>query len=337
MNWKVPPACAAPAQENMSIGEYNLIRAISMYPARILEQVLMDYYKPDLNNFKPVSFFNFPLKTNDFFKNNVKDKLQVWEYYSNILIFSSDSIKDLAIKTGVARSTIRNYLNWHEGIDLVINGNKLKVLIREKGSELRYELTEAKKKLNDRYSTVVLSDINLTDLDKGMSYAANPLTKKIVLGPFSSRLDLYKALFPNKWRILEAKGLNSSQKSMIGERITRYMNWAVPGGIKTEMGSFWYCCNPESPFKYNRKPKPLYSVSTQGLCTWYPNNSSIPNMERHQIHNLRLTNKTFNGIQYIDESILLKLFPDIPRGINATYNLSLEQLLKLKNYLIESP
>ena len=97
---------------NLNIGGINLLRAFAMYPARVLEQAIINYYKPYLNDTNTVAFFNFALSPSDFLKSRIDDVYLVWDSVTGSLLFTSHSIKDVASKLGVARSTVTNYLNW---------------------------------------------------------------------------------------------------------------------------------------------------------------------------------------------------------------------------------
>ena len=111
------------------------------------------------------------------------------------------------------------------------------------------------------------------------------------------------------------------------------MKIAVQGGIVSELGKFWYCCNPDQPFKYNKLAKALFTITSDGLCTWYPNNSSITDFSRKMVAKHRATSSVYKGVRLIDESALLNLFPDLPSGEGAIFQLSEAQLTKLNQSL----
>lgn len=53
----------------LSKGGKNLIRAFSQFPIRLLEQALIDKYRPSLNRTGSVLFFNYNLEVEDFNRN----------------------------------------------------------------------------------------------------------------------------------------------------------------------------------------------------------------------------------------------------------------------------
>nr|UEV87049.1 hypothetical protein [Grifola frondosa] len=318
----------------LSKGGHNLLRAFSLYSARILEQAVLDFYKPFLNDFNIVSFFNFSLIPNDFLKDQPDNIYQVWDIELNNLILTSNSLKDLAHRIGIARSTVKSYLNWHEGLDITIEGENIKAIIREEGIQLRNYKVKTQLTKKKTYPQVELIGRSLYDLQPGLSYVIDPKTTKDVYGPFNSRLELFQELFPAKWAKLTKEEVSSGViRNLIANNVTINMNLSIPGGIKTEKGSFLYCCNPDHPFILNRIPKPLYSITTQGLCTWYSNNSSILNIHRNYVTKLRLNLEEYKGVRLLDESVLLNLFPNIPKGKGSVYQLSPTELIELNHYI----
>lgn len=174
----------------------------------------------------------------------------------------------------------------------------------------------------------------LFDLKPGLSYVIDPITTNTIYGPFESRLELFKKLYPNKWD--KVNNLNNKQsliRNFIANNITSVINLAVPGGIISELGQFWYCCNPDHPFKFNRLPKPLFKITSDGICTWHANNSSVKGFTRTTVAKHRVTSDLYLGVRFIDESIILKLFPEVPTGENTIFKLSKAQLIKLNKFL----
>lgn len=322
----------------LSIGGINLLRAFALYPSRVFEQGLIDHYNPFLNNTSIIGFYNFNLEPKDFLRTNLTT-YQVWDITLTKLILTSHSIKDLSRKLGIERSTIKTYLNWYLGLNVIIEDITMKVIIREQGKEIRTEKTDTQLSLKQRFPLIKLIGRNLNDLPAGLTFVIDPVTTKNVFQPFNSRFELFKTLFPNKWEklITDTKKRLTSRfiVDTVATNIGQKMNLNIPGGIKTELGSFLFCCNPNEPFLVNRLPKPLYSVTSEGLCTWYPNNSAVPNMRRDLIRLSRNNLESINGVRYLDESLLLNLFPSLPKGVGFSYQLTSEELTKLTKFLLK--
>lgn len=322
---------------NLNIGGISLLRAFALYPARVLEQALIDFYKPYLNDTNTVGFFNFALSPSDFFKSRIDDVYRVWDAATGSLLLTSNSIKDVAFKLGVARSTVKNYLNWVEGLEVTFANENLTCLIRKQGSEIRYNKIDSQLATKYRYPKVELKDRTILDLKPGLSYVIDPITTNTIYGPFDSRLELFKKLYPNKWeKVNSSNNKQSLIRNFIANNISSVMNLAVPGGIISELGKFWFCCNPDHPFKFNRLPKPLFSITSDGVCTWHANNSNVKGFTRTKVAKLRLTSELYQGIRLIDESVLLNLLPEVPTGENAVFKLSKAQLIKLNQYKVNS-
>ena len=48
---------------------------------------------------------------------------------------------------------------------------------------------------------------------------------------------------------------------------------------------------------------------------------------------LRLNLEEYKGVRLLDESVLLNLFPNIPKGKGSVYRLSPTELIELNNYI----
>jgi len=127
--------------EEISLAGNNTILAFNLYPIRILEQAMINNYKPFLNQQFLVTFNNFKLDINDFSIShlNKKSKLyHVWDLNCEQILMSDYSIKSLANHLGIGQTTVRNNLNWYLGTDIYINGENCKGIIREADKPLRY-------------------------------------------------------------------------------------------------------------------------------------------------------------------------------------------------------
>ena len=145
-------------------GGLNLLRAFSLYNARILEQALIDLYNPYLNDSNIVAFFNFTLSPTDLLKTKINDVYLVWDALTGALIFTANSIKELALKLGVARSTVKNYLNWTEGLEVDLANEKTLCYIRKQGDEIRTNKIASQLSSKDRFPNVELKGRTLYDL-----------------------------------------------------------------------------------------------------------------------------------------------------------------------------
>lgn len=283
-----------------------------------------------MNDAKIVAFFNFTLSPADFFKKIINYVYLVWDAVTGALIFTASSIKGLALNLGVARSTVTNSLNWTTGLEVNLANVKTLCLIRKQGDKIRLDKVDTQLSYKDRYPKVKLTGRSLYDLNPALTYVIDPVTTNTVYGPFESRLALFKTLYPNKWDKISGSATEKSiTRNFIANNITSVMNTAVPGGVVSELPNFWYCCNPDQPFKYNKLAKALFTITSSGLCTWYPNNSSINNFSRKMVALHRANSSVYKGVRIMDESIMLNLFPNIPTGEGAVFQLSAAQLTKL--------
>lgn len=188
------------------------------------------------------------------------------------LLAESVSIQSLAKKLNVANSTIRNNLNYHKGTVIKINGENVPILIRQEGVALDYR---DKKILTskDKWPMVTLPNRLLSELKGGLTYVIDPNTGLDAFEPFESRIDLFASLYPKEYLLIRSSQLGEEEglkklKFKIGNLISKNINIAVQGpngpGVRTEVGNFWFCCNPEQPYKHSLKPVSLYVVSKTG-------------------------------------------------------------------------
>jgi hypothetical protein len=119
-----------------------------------------------------------------------------------------------------------------------------------------------------------------------------------------------------------------SQRSYLDNRVGRYFNVAKPGGVKTELGSFYTCIHPDYLPGLTKKASGFSVNTITGLATYFANNSQAGN--RGTVRRNRDNNTvTKSGLRYINEDIFIASYPDAVIKQGSTYQLNKEQLINL--------
>lgn len=247
-------------------GEHELLILLSSYPARVIEQKLIDTFKPSINggvskSKNSVVAFNYAkLDVRVFNKpfNRLFNSIPVVVYdesYNELFEFKS---KKEAVKfLGLSSDThISRYIGNTSG-RFVPKLNKLfKINIKNGKWEDRI-LTPKKIK------QVVNLNRPLTSLSLTYTYLID-ITNNLNFFVFFNQIDLFTFLFPNKFEEIKNKTFLGNYISRI---INSYLNTNVP--IKAESGqSYYYCMHPD---RFNKKINPVWQVNINtGLAILYP-------------------------------------------------------------------
>ena len=87
---------------------------------------------------------------------------------TTILLAESNSYNSLADQLKISVGTVRNNMNWHQGVQITKdNGEKYVIYLKEKGTSFRFVQISSQLKPKDKYSLVELKDKSLYDLKPG--------------------------------------------------------------------------------------------------------------------------------------------------------------------------
>lgn len=94
------------------------------------------------------------------------------------------------------------------------------------------------------YPEVKLINRSLYDLIPGRIHAVNVNTLED-FGNYASQRELWASLNPNSLEEFNKLETLAKQRSYLDNRISRYIKTAKPGGVSTELGSFYFCRHPD--------------------------------------------------------------------------------------------
>lgn len=128
-------------------------------------------------------------------------------------------------------------------------------------------------------------------------------------------------------------------KFKVDNVISKNVNLAVQGahgpGVKTEVGSFWFCCNPDQPLTRSVRPVSLYVVNRSGVVRWYPNISSVIDMHRATVRKFLKNNEFYKDNLYIEESVFNKILPHVLQNVDlsTSFTITTKDLNKLITFV----
>lgn len=313
---------------DISLGASKILRGFAQFPLRVLEQGMMDKYKPYLNpNAGQVTFFNFSFSKEDFYLPlSITKKYQVFDSSMSEVLAQGDSYNSLAKLVGLSNVSVRNNMNWHLGCDMVINGKEIHGYLRETGVSLRTEYINQQLLPKDKYPLVELSGRTLYDLIPGKLHAiTTDSLKDYCEAVYDNELDLWTSLNPSTVEELSAmKG--KEIKQYLNNRVGRYMNIARPEGNSTERGNFFFCRHPDYLAGLAKVAEGIFAVNiVTSICTYYANISQISRTNRTGVRN-HLNKGTLynNNTRLIYSSDFLNHIPEA-KGVSSL-RLTTEQL-----------
>jgi len=316
----------------LSVGGANILQGFGQYSIRLLEQSVYTNYRPYLNGkseTKDIIFYNFSFKPSDMGLSlaNIR-KYQVWfDKDMTILIAESSSYNSLANILNISVGTVRNNMNWHQGLSVTYNGKITTVYLKEKGTPFRTENISSQLSVKKLYPLVELKNRTLYDLIPGKIHVISVDTLED-FATFTSQRELWKSLNPSSLK--EYDNLTATKQHQFNDnRVGKYFNVAKPGGIPTESGNFYFCKHPDYLPGLAKTASGFFAVNTlTGVTTYYLNNSQAGN--RGTVRKNRVDNTvTKTGFRYIDKDIFIKHYPDAVAEKHSTYNLTPEELKSL--------
>nr|YP_007475441.1 hypothetical protein H888_mgp04 [Microbotryum cf. violaceum BFL-2013]AGE14654.1 hypothetical protein [Microbotryum cf. violaceum BFL-2013] len=124
---------------DISLGGSKALRGFSQLSIRVLEQAMMDKYSPSMNpNAGQVIFFNFSLSVEE-----LKEPLSTVKSYKAFdssmtkVLAQSNSYNSLGPLVGLSNVSVRNNMDWHLGVNMVIDNQEIHGYLREDGAPLR--------------------------------------------------------------------------------------------------------------------------------------------------------------------------------------------------------
>jgi len=319
----------------LSVGGTNLLQGFAQYSIRLLEQSMYTNYKPYLNgksDSKDIIFYNFSFKPADMGLSlaNIR-KYQAWyDKDVTMLLAESSSYNSLANILNISVGTVRNNMNWHEGVSVADNdGEIITVYLKEKGTPFRTENISSQLSVKKLYPLVELKNRTLYDLIPGKIHVISVDTLED-FSTFSSQRELWKALNPSSLK--EYDNLTATKQHQFNDnRVGKYFNVRKPGGIPTELGKFYFCKHPDYLPGLAKTASGFFAVNTlTGVATYYLNNSQAG--DRGTVRRNRVNNTvTSTGFRFIDKDIFIKHYPDAVAEKHSTYNLTPKELKNLPN------
>lgn len=125
------------SSDELSAGSAKLLRAITQYPTRVLEQCLNSHYKPYLNsgNNSQIIFYNFAFSPSDMdVTSRTLDRYQALASDKATILAEAGSYNELAKYIGLSNVSVRNNMNWAKGTHFTFEGNLVEGYLRKFGS-----------------------------------------------------------------------------------------------------------------------------------------------------------------------------------------------------------
>lgn len=102
------------SSEELSAGGAKILRAITQYPTRVLEQCLHSHYKPYLNsgNDYHIIFYNFSFSPEDMLvTSRTLDRYQALDSDKLTVLAEASSFNELAKYIGLSNVSVRNNMD----------------------------------------------------------------------------------------------------------------------------------------------------------------------------------------------------------------------------------
>lgn len=254
-NYSKTALSVLPSSYELSFGEIQILRAITEFVPRILEQSLITELKPSLNHILNPVVFTY----------NIWDPslLSVYDYATDgshaVQIISAEtgeilrkkisSISQACDILNISRNMANRYLNNDYGFFSDVFGSR--IILSVIGMTLITKKIEHRKAVN--YPTLTLPGGSLSDLAPYLVWAFKA-NKVDFIGPFVNYTQAFRTLEPNKI----TNNPNSSPSSL-SNPIKRFANFDLLR--QYELGEFYIAFNPLFP-PYGSNPSsrksPLY-------------------------------------------------------------------------------
>lgn len=229
---------------NVSAGEMIILSHLTHLEMRTLEQSLIIKFAPELNTLEKDVTFSYtiwnPVTLDQSYnlKNPNASKVEVWLDDNKEILTTYSSINKAAAGLGVSRELISRYLNKSFSFKSTLL--ELDVYVRTPNSSI-----EDTPVLHPKAKQYSLIDYDINGLDSGFIYVLNSDKSNIVY-LFNNVNSAARTLDPSK-------SANNKTGLLDSKYISRYLNQDKL--VKTELGNFYFMCNPDTLIKYQSKTK----------------------------------------------------------------------------------
>jgi len=311
---------SAHSLHELSIGARKTLVGFAQFPIRVLEQAMMDQYKPTLNGLShSVLYFNFSWSQEEF--DMAPDSLKIYQALdSNMVVRSTaNSYVQLGKQIGLSNVTVRNKMNWANGTTFTINGELVNGYLSEVGVPMRSDTVLGQlhpKMKNPLYS---LGDRSLTSLTPGKLFAITPGTFE-EFGSYDNERHLWTSLNPSLAEHVESLGAQA--KGYLNTRVGRYLNTTKI--TVTEFGSFLFCRHPDFLAGLAQTASPFYVINVlTGLATYYTSLKAYNPSDRQTSKRHLVKGTLYRGtMRFLSEKDLVSKVPRAEGQRELTLTLS---------------
>lgn len=283
---------------SISQGANNTLKGFAQHEVRLLETALIAKYSPELNG-GPVVHFNFAVSVDDFSVplDSTKQYRAICANTGDVLA-ESNSFQRLSSMLGKNNTTVSTYMNWKNPMNVKIAGVPELVFLREEGKPIITEPHGIMLNAKQMYPLLTIGDKSLYDLEVGKLYAITPDWE--IHGTYNSQAELWTALFPS--------GAPQPKGNSEGQTVGALTNLARLN--KTEVGSFYYACNPLYPMGFS-SGKPYFAINIlSGVAMLHLAKSTCPYLTKSTVYRAlrtgRVVEDTYRCIYKAD---LVKIIP----------------------------
>lgn len=304
-NWNI-----SNISSDMSLGASKVLRGFAQFPLRVLEQGMMDKYSPALNpSTGDVIYFNFSYLGEDFgLPLSSSKQYLAFDSTMTKVLAQSDSYNSLGKLIGLSNVSVRNNMNWHLGVDMVIDGKEVSGYLREPDVPLRSVPIHQQVHPKGKLPSVELSGRTLYDLVPGKLHAISTDTLSD-FGLYDNERHLWTSLNPSTADKLSAMSTKDG-KSFLNNRVGRYMN--IARSNTTELGDFYFCRHPEHLAGLAKAAEALFVINmVTGACNWFANISQVSRSNRTGVRRHLVKGTLHNDItRYVVASDLVNYIPE---------------------------
>lgn len=304
----------------VSSGEMIILSHLTHLEMRTLEQSLITKFVPELNTLEKDVTFSYtiwnPITLNQSYnlKNPNASTVEVWLEDNKTILTTYSSINKAADKLGVSRELISRYLNKPFSFKSTLL--ELDVFVRTPNSSIINK--PVLHPIAKQYPSI---DYNINNLEPGFIYALNA-DKSNIEYTFKTAKLAAKTLDPSKFK-------NNNRSSLDSKYISRYLNQERL--VKTELGNFYFLCNPNTLIKFQSKTKsrlPWVINLTTGLALRFDSASAALKhfgFKDNHAFSRHLDKNTIylDNYQLISNDKFMELYPNV----NGTqYQLDIDKL-----------
>jgi hypothetical protein len=293
---------------NLSAGEMIILSHLTHLEARVLEQSLITEFHPKLNLLNKdvmFSYYTWNSSTLDLaynLKNPNALTVEVWLEDTKEILTTYPSIQKTAESLGVSRELISRYLNKSSSFESTLL--ELNVYVKNPNSTIVNTPI-----VHPSAKKYPLIDYDISSLESDFIYVLNSDKSKIEY-TFNTANLAAKTLDPSKFKDWKKGWLDSRY-------ISRYLNQERL--VKTELGSYYFVCNPNTLIKFQSKTKSkltwvidlttgsaLRFNSASAVLRHYKfkdNHAITRHLDRYTIY--------LNNYQFFSQDEFIKYFPNV--------------------------